>query len=77
MSKAPRRQPRRCEATADALRSPIWISHRFRTQEVVDHLSEELGRVDVLVNNPGTGTATPDLELDHATVREVLGCSRR
>ncbi|MGW4161414.1 SDR family oxidoreductase [Streptomyces sp. NPDC004788] len=40
--------------------------------EVVDVLADRLGRVDVLVNNAGTGTATPFLDLDHDTVREVI-----
>ncbi|MFC8918833.1 SDR family oxidoreductase [Streptomyces sp. NPDC047821] len=39
---------------------------------VVDELARELGRIDVLVNNAGTGTATPFLELTHETVRDVL-----
>ncbi|WP_428815082.1 SDR family oxidoreductase [Streptomyces albus] len=39
---------------------------------VVDAFAGELGRIDVLVNNSGTGTATPFLDLDFATVREVL-----
>ncbi|MDQ1012765.1 NAD(P)-dependent dehydrogenase (short-subunit alcohol dehydrogenase family) [Streptomyces sp. V4I23] len=39
---------------------------------VVDDLADELGRVDVLVNNAGTGTATPFLELDLETVRQVV-----
>ncbi|MCS0638473.1 SDR family oxidoreductase [Streptomyces sp. LP05-1] len=38
----------------------------------VGALADELGRIDVLVNNAGTGTATPFLELEYATVREVL-----
>ncbi|MEU9479019.1 SDR family oxidoreductase [Streptomyces sp. NPDC048191] len=40
--------------------------------DTVDELCAELGRVDVLVNNAGTGTMTPYLDLTLADVRRVL-----
>ncbi|KAA0940517.1 SDR family oxidoreductase [Streptomyces apricus] len=43
-----------------------------RAADVIDALAEELGAVDVLVNNAGTGTSTPFLDIDHETVQQVL-----
>ncbi|CAL9284070.1 SDR family oxidoreductase [Streptomyces rubradiris] len=40
--------------------------------DIVDELCAELGRVDVLVNNAGTGTMTPYLDLTLEDVRRVL-----
>jgi NAD(P)-dependent dehydrogenase (short-subunit alcohol dehydrogenase family) len=40
--------------------------------DTVDALRDRLGRLDVLVNNAGTGTMTPFLDLELSDVREVL-----
>jgi NAD(P)-dependent dehydrogenase (short-subunit alcohol dehydrogenase family) len=53
------------------------VTHLDLTQlpdaaDVVDELAQELGGVGVLINNAGTGTAIPALELDFQKWRDVL-----
>lgn len=43
-----------------------------RAAAVVDDLAEELGGVGVLVNNAGTGSAEPLLDMDYGRWREVV-----
>ncbi|MEW2457895.1 SDR family oxidoreductase [Streptomyces albus] len=60
------------EAGARAEVRHLDLTRLPEAAEVVDELADALGRLDVLVNNAGTGTSTPFLDIDHATVRQVL-----
>ncbi|GAA2944271.1 SDR family oxidoreductase [Streptomyces enissocaesilis] len=68
------------EATAEEVRghgrraavAAMDLTRLPEAADVVDQLAQDLGRIDVLVNNAGIGTATPFLELDLATVRQVV-----
>ncbi|MEU5714560.1 SDR family oxidoreductase [Streptomyces sp. NPDC020403] len=60
------------EAGGRAATAPMDLTALTEAAEAVETLADELGRVDVLVNCAGTGTSTPFLDLELATVREVL-----
>jgi NAD(P)-dependent dehydrogenase (short-subunit alcohol dehydrogenase family) len=68
------------EATAEEVRRTgrrAEVRHLDLTRlpgaaDVVDELADTLGRIDVLVNDAGTGHSTPLLETDFDTWRSVL-----
>jgi len=68
------------EGTAEEVRRAGGTAHVRRLDlsdastgaAVIDELAEALGSLDVLVNNAGTGSSTPFVELDLADWRHVL-----
>ncbi len=75
-----RRDQEGAQRTADEVRAKgrraeieqLDLTRRPEAADVIDRLTERLGRIDVLVNNSGTGTMTPFLDLDLSIVRQVI-----
>jgi len=60
------------EAGRRAAVSQIDLTQLPGAADVIDSLADELGGVDVLVNNAGTGTSTPVLELEWEEWKRVV-----
>jgi hypothetical protein len=68
------------ERTADAVRAAgrravveqLDASDAPRCAETVDTLADQLGRLDVFVNNAGTGANVPFLEMDYGRWRGIV-----
>ncbi|WP_236242073.1 SDR family oxidoreductase [Streptomyces sp. CC228A] len=52
--------------------APMDLTALPDAAQAVEELAARLGRVDVLVNNAGIGTATPFLDLPYDVVRDVV-----
>ena len=50
----------------------IDLTDRARVQPLIDELADALGAVDLLVNNAGTGSSTPFLEMDLDEFAEII-----
>ncbi|MET7933183.1 SDR family oxidoreductase [Streptomyces sp. NPDC005322] len=55
-----------------AVVEPMDLTGLPDAADAIDRLADGLGRLDVLVNNAGVGTATPFLDADLATIQRIL-----
>lgn len=60
------------EAGRQALTVETDIADPEQAQRMVDHAVEQLGRVDILINNAGIGTAVPATKETPEQFRQVI-----